>query len=584
MDVAGERHRRFVLGSGVLAVLALWGLVAALSLYSARRDIQSGLDAVDTVRGRADATTVVDGTLLPELRQANKAFDRAHAKVGSLLLAPARLLPVVGRQIDSVSALSRAAATVASTAVNGITEAQPVLAQPGGTTAARASTTRQLGQVAGRADSRLATVRLGPREALLPPLARARNKLSGQLDELRSALQKTTTGSAAVADILTGPRRYLLFAANNAEMRAGSGMFLSAGELETGTEGIVLHDVTTVTEIPVAPGAVPLSGDLADRWGWLQPSVEWRNLMASPRFDASAPVAAEMWVATGHRPVDGVISLDPEALKGLLGATGPVEVDGRRVSADDVEEELLHGQYLRFSDDDVSERREELGKIARAVFAALDQGDWSVSRLASGLAAAAGGRHLMLWSRQQTEASAWQALGVDGALQDNSVLVSVLNRAGTKMDPFLSVAAEATVAVVAEQTEVTITLHLENRVPAGEPREVAGPYVSRLGDSGVGEGVYLGLLTVDVPGRAYDGRFDGVESLAVAGRDGPCQVMGFQVTLARGAQQTVVAHFRMPGTGGSLRVEPSARVPPIRWQSGATSWSDTAPRVLTWVA
>jgi hypothetical protein len=162
------------------------------------------------------------------------------------------------------------------------------------------------------------------------------------------------------------------------------------------------------------------------------------------------------------------------------------------------------------------------------------------------------------------------------------VLVSVLNRAGTKMDPFLAVAADVTIADVGEETEVTLTLHLDNRVPTGEPREVAGPYVSPSGDSGVGEGVYLGLLTVDLPGAAHDGRFDGVDQLAVVGDDGPCRVMGFQVTLARGAQQTVVARFRMPGTNGALRIEPSARLPSLQWRHGDTSWSDTAPRILTW--
>jgi hypothetical protein len=272
------------------------------------------------------------------------------------------------------------------------------------------------------------------------------------------------------------------------------------------------------------------------------------------------------------------MSLDPTAMAGILSATGPVEVDGRQITADNVEEELLHTEYLRFSDPETPERREELGRIARAVFAALDAGHWSVSRLATGLASAAGGRHLLMWSSQPTEQSAWRSLGVDGSLRPDSMLLSVLNRGGNKLDWFLSVAADVKVATVKDETEVTVTLRLENRVPEGEPPYIAGPEAH----SGVGEGVYLGILTVDLPGSAVGGAFDGVEHLAVAGPDGPSQVMGFEITLARGEQRSVVARFRLPGRRGSLRVESSGRVPPVQWTSSGAAWSDTHPRGLTW--
>jgi hypothetical protein len=412
----------------------------------------------------------------------------------------------------------------------------------------------------------------------VPPLARARNRLAVEVAEVQGGLDKAAVGASAVADILTGPRRYLLFAANNAEMRAGAGMFLSAGELETGPDGIVLNDMKTVNDIPLPPEGPPLTGDLADRWGWLRPNLDWRNLMTSPRFDASASLAAQMWTASGHRPVDGVIALDPAALGGLLGAIGPVEVDGRQVSQDNVEDEMLHEQYLRFPDEATPERREELGGIARAVFAALDRGDWSVSRLATGLASAGNGRHLLMWSTSPAEQSAWTALGVDGSLGADSLLLSVLNRAGNKLDYFLPVRAEVGLAAVGRDTEVTVTVHVANKVPEGEPTYVAGPHI----DSGVGEGVYLGILTLDLPGAAFDAGFDGVDQLAVAGADGPCQVIGFQLTLPRGAEQTVVARFRLPGNAGSIRVEPSARVPAVAWHLDRSGWSDTAAKLLTW--
>lgn len=564
----------------LLAVVALaWLVLAGASLLAANKEVRSGLAIVEGIRGRATAAAVVDGRLLPDMRVARSRFAAAHTRVGGPLLAPARLLPVVGRQLRSVNALSGAATTVSDVAIAGMTDAQPMLTNPGGDNATRAASARRLGDLASRADAQLERIQLGPRVGLVPPLARARNRLSNQLTELRGDLGKGALGGAAVADVLGGPRRYLVFAANNAEMRAGSGMLLSAGELETGPGGIHLSTMRSVTDIPVPIGSVPLTGDLADRWGWLEPNVEWRNLLTSPRFDVAAPLAAQMWVAAGNRPVDGVMVLDPIALAGLLQATGPVEVDGRRFDQDNIVDELLHAQYLRFpTDEEKPERREGLGRIAGAIFTELDAGSWSLPGLSSGLGGAAAGRHLLMWASDPTEQSAWHALGVDGQLQSDSLLVSVLNRGGNKLDPFLQMKADIEVAAVQNETEVTITLDLSNHVPVGEPLYVAGPHPQ----SGVGEGVYQGILTVTVPAAAHDGRFDGVEHLAVDGDDGPSRVLGFQFELSRGSERTVVARFRLPGRAGTLRVEPSARVPATSWRSGSKNWLDSSTRTLTW--
>ena len=570
-------RRRWPLLLGGLVLV--WLVLAGVALLSANRDLRSGLRAVEDARARADATAIVEGRLLPEMKVARSRFAAGHDRVDSPLLLPARVLPVVGRQLRSVTALSGAATTVADVAIAGMTDAKPVLDEPGGSNAARAASARRLGELAGRADTRLGRLDLGPRQGLLSPLARARNRLADQVAELRDALGKGAKGGIAVADLLQGPRRYLVFAANNAEMRAGSGMFLSAGELETGPEGIRLGTMRSVTEIPVPVGAVPVTGDLADRWGWLEPNVEWRNLMTSPRFDVAAPLAAEMWVAAGHRPVDGVMVLDPVALGGLLRATGPVEVEGRRFSEENIEQELLHDQYLRFpADEDKPERREGLGKIASAVFASLDSGRWSLPGLASGLASAARGRHLLMWAGGATEQSAWQALGVDGTVTSDSLMVSVLNRGGNKLDQFVDTQAEIGLVPVDDETEVVLTVRLENRVPTGEPSYVAGPHLG----SGVGEGVYKGILAITVPVAAHDGWFEGVDQLAVAGRDGPSQVMGFQFELPRGDQRTVVARFRLPTQSGTLRVEPSARVPATTWRSGSATWTDSTIKMLSW--
>ncbi len=558
-----------------------WLALAVSTLIGAHHDVGQGVDAIDKARRHADAAAVAEGRLLPTLRHARSQFARAHAKVEGPILAPLRELPFVGRQLSSVAALAGSATKATDAAIGGTIDAQHALSGPAGDLATRSRTARELAGVATRFNDRLTGLSLGPRQGLLPPLARARNRMATDLEVLRTTLHKGATGGSALADFLTGPRRYLVFAANNAEMRAGSGMFLSVGELEIGPDGIHLGDMRSVTELPVPKDAVSVTGDLADRWAWLSPSVDWRNLMTSPRFDAAAPLAARMWAAVGNRPVDGVLALDPVAVSGMLGAVGPVDLEGRQVNQDNVEGELLHGQYLRYpSDAVVAQRRDELGSLARSVFGELNAGGWSVSRLGSGLAQAAGGRHLLLWSAQADEESAWQTLAVDGSLHRDSLLVSVLNRGGNKLDWFLQVSADVNIRSVGNDSEIAVTMHLANHVPDGEPTEIAGPDVN----SGVGAGVYLGIVTVDVPAAARDARFDGVEQLAVIGPDGPSQVIGFQLDVAPGAERTVTARFRLPGKRGSLQVEPSARVPAIEWTSGSISWSEQSRKYLAWNA
>ncbi|MGI8775857.1 MAG: DUF4012 domain-containing protein [Acidimicrobiales bacterium] len=578
-DQRSRSARRALVAGG--AVLLGWLALAVFTLVGAHHDVDQGVGSIDKARAHADAAAVASGRLLPPLRHARGQFARAQGRVTGPILAPLRVLPFVGRQLSSVSSLAGSATKATDAAISGTIDAQRALAAPPGDIAARSLTARDLAAVAARVDQRLTGLSLGPSQGLLPPLARARNRMAGELDVLRTTLNQGAVGGTALADFLTGPHRYLVFAANNAEMRAGSGMFLSVGELETGPDGIHLGDMRSVTEILLPKDAVPVTGDLADRWGWLSPSVDWRNLMTSPRFEAAAPLAAQMWAALGNRPVDGVLALDPAALSGMLGAFGPVDVGGRRIDQDNVEDELLHGQYLRYpADADVSQRRDELGALARAVFDQLDAGGWSVSRLGSGLARAAGGRHLLLWSAQPAAETAWQTLGVDGALHPDSLLVSVLNRGGNKLDWFLHVSSDISVRSVGRDSEVTVTMHLDNRVPDGEPTEIAGPDIH----SGVGAGVYLGIVTVDLPAAARDAHFDGVEDLAVIGPDGPSQVIGFQLDVPQATQRTVIARFRLPGRRGPLRVEPSARIPPVTWTSGPISWSENSPKYFSWTA
>ena len=91
--------------------------------------------------------------------------------------------------------------------------------------------------------------------------------------------------------------------------------------------------------------------------------------------------------------------------------------------------------------DDRGERRERLGGVAAEVFTAFNDRPWSSAQLVAALRDAGTGRNLLLWSPDQVQEEAWQALGASGTISDDSLLLAVNNRAGNKLDPYLAVDA-----------------------------------------------------------------------------------------------------------------------------------------------
>lgn len=561
----------------VFLLLVAWGVWGGVELLLAA---QAGHQGVRLSRGAADSASggsLKDPELVADLRRGRVRFERARASLHSVPLRGVSLLPVLGRQVRELQDLSDGAVQVADVSIDTLQATQVALNSDRSTGPERVAVLRSLGAAAGDGARRAATIHRTPGRNLLGPVRRQHDEFARQLERVQSTLGRAAAGATATADVLGGPRRYLILAANNAEMRAGSGMFLSIGGLETKEGRLELIPFRPASDLRLAPPGIAISGDFADRWGWLSPGREWRNLGASPRFDQTAPLAASMWEATGGGPVDGVLALDPLFLKAVLVAVGPVEVAGRQLDSSNVTDRILHAQYVdHAADPDQGARHEELGLVAKAVLSALETRSWDPALLAKAMAEVARDRHVLAWSSRPKEQQGWVAAGVDGALTGDSLLLGVLNRSGTKLDQFLSVDASLDVVSSAGPAEATLTVHLRNDVPLGEPTYVAGPDPR----SGVGEGVYLGILSVNLPGVARQSRIDGVDQLAVAGADGPTRVVGTEVRVARGEERTYVVRFELPPRG-SLHVEADSRVPAVAWtaQHHSIRWSERSQRI-----
>ena len=125
-----------------------------------------------------------------------------------------------------------------------------------------------------------------------------------------------------------------------------------------------------------------------------------------------------MWAARTGQQVDGVLAIDIVGLRQILSATAPVPSGGVDRVGRHVEQYLMHDQYAGLTDDSAgnSTRQDALGGIADAVLRQLQGQTTDLRTLASAVAGAVAGRHLMVWSSDPVAQAAWEASGASGSL------------------------------------------------------------------------------------------------------------------------------------------------------------------------
>ncbi|MGO9341385.1 MAG: DUF4012 domain-containing protein [Acidimicrobiales bacterium] len=581
-----SRHsRRFRIVVLLAVGIALaWIAAAAVVTFMGLRDASRAMQDLKQAKAELSASQVETAEPEAALRQAQQEFSDASGLLDSPLLGPGTLLPVVGRQINSVRDLAHAANRVSSIGVNAVSELRSVIDAPHTSGPARVTALRRLATLASTTDEQLSAVNPGPSQGLLSPLASRYNQFVSEVQQVKTRLDHASAVAGSLGQILEGPSRYLLLVANNAEMRAGSGMFLQAGTLTFSDGHVKMGNLEDTGSIEVPKGAVPVTGDLAARWGWLDPGQDWRNLGLTPNFDEIGPVAVSMWQTVKHQQVDGVIEIDVEALQQLLQVTGPVTLTGgREVSSSNVVGLLMHDEYedITFYSPEAQLQRESLlGSLAKATLQAIQDRSLDLKTLASAMSQATSGRHILMWSSQPSAESAWVAGGVSGELTSNSLLAAVVSRSGTKLDQYLSVRSSLSISTVAGASNASLAVTLENRTPPGQSPYIAGPYPGL----GTVYGEYVGFLAVNLPADASS-RFyaTGAAGPPVAwGAEGPVWLLGVPIDVKAGRSETVTVHFVMPGAHGEMTVVPSARIPPESWSFRGKDFTDASPVSVSW--
>jgi hypothetical protein len=566
---------------GVVVVVA-WGAWVAWTALSVRADAAEARDELRATRAAIDARSLLEGDGAEDLAAYGDRFARIGDRLDNPLLAPVHLLPVAGRQLSAASHQADAAATGLHAAADLGVELKAVIDQGFGSGPARVDRLQEVATTARDGEAAFEELDLGPDRALVGSLASARREIEEARVEVLDGLERTALASVGLAEFLEGPSDYLLVAANNAQMQNGQGMFLSAGVLHVEDGHMDLGPMESLEKVPDVVPPVALDPDLAARWGWLDPNLDVRHLGLSHRFPITADTASRLWAALGKPPVDGVLAVDPVMLKAIMETTGPVQTARGERSSQDILGYILHGQYQGYLADGSDrsytfERRDELDDIARTVLDDFETVDELDPDLVDAFQSAAGGRHLLMWSADPEVQRGFEAAGVDGQIGPDSLLLSLVNRSGVKLDWFTRMAADLTVEPEGDHLAATLEVTVTNEAPAdGEPRYVVGPYPG----SGLDRGEYLGLVTLNLPAHATNSRFDDVDPLAVAGPDGDNRTIAAWVHVARGTTVHLVARFDLPASMEELVVEPSARVFPTTWTYDGQEWTDREGRTL----
>ena len=109
------------------------------------------------------------------------------------------------------------------------------------------------------------------------------------------------------------------------------------------------------------------TGDYPARWGWVEPDRRTGGTSRCRRSSTSpARLAAQMWKARTGEDVDGVLALDPIALRALVKVSGPVDVQGTHIDADNIVQRDPAPAVRRLRQGEPERRRRRAGEPGSA--------------------------------------------------------------------------------------------------------------------------------------------------------------------------------------------------------------------------
>ena len=241
-----------------------------------------------------------------------------------------------------------------------------------------------------------------------------------------------------------GPRRYLMLAQNENELRATGGFISGAGLMEIDNGRIVRIDFKDANSVDAWSDPNNTLGALSKPYGKPPQPISdlmfldlflFRDANYWPDFPASAQKAMDLY-SYGQEipPLDGAIAIDQQFMALLLSGTGPVIIpeSGETINQNNIIESLHEAWTLQ---DGVLERKSFLSTFSLAIYNRLENEASTIDplTLAKQMGEALQQKHLQIYIREPSVVPVLKEIEWDGRLSppvDHDALMTVDTNVG----------------------------------------------------------------------------------------------------------------------------------------------------------
>lgn len=335
--------------------------------------------------------------------------------------------------------------------------------------------------------------------------------LARQVSDASDALGSAETAVKVLPTMLgaDGAQNYLLVFQNNAEIRATGGLPGAVSLVHTDDGAVsmtrqVAANTFGYTQKPV----LPLTDAEQQIWGD-KLGTFFLNANLQPDFSRASELWRARWEQVYPEKINGVLSIDPVALSYVLGATGPLQVDGMTLTGANAVDELLHGVYVRYKDP--ADQDTFFRAVASAMFDRISKGAESPRDLITALAKGAGEHRVYVHDFDSQVQSDLSGTGVAGELdttpgESPQVGVYLTDATGAKMSYYLRYKVDVDATYCTDGVQ-GLTGHVTLKSDAPTDAASLPPYITGGGEFGVKPGNQLVFIRIYGP---IDGSVTGV--------------------------------------------------------------------------
>jgi len=404
------------------------------------------------------------------------------------------------------------------------------------------------------------------------PLSEMVPAISSRLDEIQSfgELLGPMLKLAPIFPQLAGmdeSRTYLLLVQNNHELRATGGFITAVGMLHIDKGDIAELNFSDSYEIANNDVDHPWAPEPMQRYLGVE-LMFLRDVNWSPDFPTTAQLARTIYGLDEGVYVDGVISVDLNAVQTLMGGLGRIRLEGidQPIGKDNIIEQMkLFWQEGSVEEDSQAkeavglgdwwqQRKDFMPLLGEAAITRIKNGNVDYVQLANAVQEALEKRSIQIWLNDPTAAEHLSKLGWDGGIRaglDNDYLAS--NFGYNKVDSVIERQIHYNVSWPAGPTEsatveTQITYKHGGKVPEAHICDITPRYGSTYDD--MAARCYFNYVRLYVPqgSKLIDVSGANFETISSQGGEGNTQVFAAYFTMHPGTEHVVTFQYELPSS------------------------------------